>query len=49
MIGLKRRPHKAEGEKEYREADKSVVHAKEDWTDVQCVETETYLNKIQQQ
>ena len=43
---LKKKRYEAEGAKEYREAiQKAVKKAKEDWTDAQCEEIETCLNK----
>ena len=46
---LKKKRYKAEGAKEYREANrriqKAVKKAKEDWIGAQCEEIETCLNK----
>ena len=46
---LKKKRYEAEGEKEYREANrriqKAVKKAKEDWIGAQCKETETCLTK----
>ena len=50
---LKKKRYEAEGAKEYRDAhktiQKAVKKAKEDWIGAQCKETETCLNKKQQQ
>ena len=46
---LKKKRYEAEGEKEYREANRriqeAVKKAKEDWIGAQCEEIETCLNK----
>ena len=47
---LKKKRYKAEGAKEYRDANRriqtAVKKAKEDWIGAQCEETETCLNRI---
>ena len=46
---MKKKRYEAEGEREYREANrriqKAVKKAQEDWIDAQCEEIETCLNK----